>query len=301
MVPSTPGQPAIPSDAAAQWAHAAATSYTFTNVPPGTHTFTVQLVNNDHTPVIPLMYQSVTVTVAAPPGPSVSILSPQDSADIPAGDVTITIQANNFNIVEKQGQANVAGEGHVHYYLDLGTVPFTPGKPAIPSDPKVTWAHMAASSYTFRNILPGMHTLSVQLVNNDHTPVVPLVYQSIMVIATGQTVIPATTVPATTTPPGAGKTVQMTLTARNIAFDESTLSAPAGSTVVMTFINRDSGVPHNVALYTDPRASTRIFAGDLVTGPKTVTYTFRVPSTPGNYFFRCDVHPTMMTGTFVMT
>jgi len=69
----------------------------------------------------------------------------------------------------------------------------------------------------------------------------------------------------------------------------------------MTFINNDAGVPHNFALYTDKTAATKIFAGDLVTGVKTVTYSFTAPSVPGNYFFRCDVHPELMTGTFVVT
>jgi plastocyanin len=81
----------------------------------------------------------------------------------------------------------------------------------------------------------------------------------------------------------------------------STISVPAGSTVVMTFINNDANVPHNFALYTDSKATTRIFAGDFVTGVKTVTYTFTAPSTRGSYFFRCDTHPEIMTGTFIVT
>ena len=201
-VPSTPGSPAIPSAPDTRWAHVAGTEYTFTDVPPGTHTFTVQLVNNDQTPVIPPVYRSVTVTVTAPPVPMVTFLSPRDEATIAAGDVPVTVRVDNFRIVEKQGQANVAGEGHVHYYLDIGTVPFVPGTPAIPTSPGVPWGHVAATGFTFPDIPPGMHTLSVQLVNNDHTPVVPLAYQSIMVIATGVTMVPATSVPATpTTPP----------------------------------------------------------------------------------------------------
>ena len=111
----------------------------------------------------------------------------------------------------------------------------------------------------------------------------------------------STVTTATTARPSGGKTVPVTLIAKNIAFDMSTISVPAGSTVVMTFINNDANVPHNFALYTDSKATTRIFAGDFVTGVKTVTYTFTAPSTRGSYFFRCDIHPEIMTGTFIVT
>jgi plastocyanin len=231
----------------------------------------------------------------------------------------VTIQVSNFTIVDKQGQANVAGEGHVHFYLDAGTVPQTPGKPAIP-DENVRWAHVSGTSYTFTNVTGGMHSITVQLVNNDHTPLIPLVFQVITVNVAGSMTPPATTMPPMTTmppgtttpavttmpptiptPSGGGNTVQVTLTAQNIAFDKSTITVPAGSTVVMVFNNMDSGVPHNFALYTDLHATSRIFVGDFNTGPKTVTYTFTAPATPGNYFFRCDVHPETMTGTFTVT
>ena len=42
----------------------------------------------------------------------------------------------------------------------------------------------------------------------------------------------------------------------------------------MTFVNNDAGVPHNFALYTNSSANQKIFAGDIVTGVKTVTYYF---------------------------
>ena len=103
-----------------------------------------------------------------------------------------------------------------------------------------------------------------------------------------------------TTPVGGGE-VTVNLVAKNIAFDKSQITVPAGSHVTIHFDNQDTGIPHNFALYTDSHATTRIFVGDFVTGPKMVTYTFTAPSTPGNYFFRCDVHPEMMTGTFTVT
>jgi glucose/arabinose dehydrogenase/plastocyanin len=120
--------------------------------------------------------------------------------------------------------------------------------------------------------------------------------QGILNVTSGT--IPLTPTPMPTT---SGPVVPITLTAQNMAFDAKTLTAPAGSTVVMTFVNKDNNMPHNFALYTDSTATTKIFAGDFVTGPKTITYTFAVPSKPGNYFFRCDIHPELMTGTFVVT
>jgi plastocyanin len=115
----------------------------------------------------------------------------------------------------------------------------------------------------------------------------------------GVMIVTSSAVPATT--PAGGITKTITLTAKNMAFDTSTITVPAGSSVVMTFVNNDAGIPHNFALYTDRTATGRIFVGDIVTGVKTVTYTFTAPSAPGNYFFRCDVHPETMTGTFIVT
>jgi plastocyanin len=88
--------------------------------------------------------------------------------------------------------------------------------------------------------------------------------------------------------------------AQNIAFNMSTIAVKAGSQVTVNFNNMDSGIPHNFAVYTDSSATTPIFAGQTITGPATITYTFTAPSTPGTYFFHCDVHPTIMTGQFIV-
>jgi plastocyanin len=104
---------------------------------------------------------------------------------------------------------------------------------------------------------------------------------------------PTATLTPTTTPIN----ITIDLVAKNLAFDKSTITVPAGANVTINFDNQD-GVSHNFALYTDSSADTLIFRGQLTTSP--TTYNFTAPSTPGNYFFRCDVHPTMMTGTFVV-
>ncbi|MGZ4124659.1 MAG: cupredoxin domain-containing protein [Actinomycetota bacterium] len=92
---------------------------------------------------------------------------------------------------------------------------------------------------------------------------------------------------------------KLVISAQNVAFSTDCLAAPAGKAFTIVFDNKDPGVPHNISIYTDDSASTALFTGDMVSGPAKTTYT--VPALdPGTYFFRCDVHPTTMTGTFVV-
>lgn len=92
----------------------------------------------------------------------------------------------------------------------------------------------------------------------------------------------------------------ITVVAAGGAFDTNSIAVSAGAQVTITFDNNDAGIPHNIAFYTSAAATTIIYQGARTTGVSTVTYTFTAPTTPGTYFFRCDVHPTTMTGEFVV-
>ena len=71
------------------------------------------------------------------------------------------------------------------------------------------------------------------------------------------------------------------------------MTAPAGKAFTIAFSNDDDGQPHNVAIHDS--SGTKMFEGDIVTGPKVVVY--NVPALPaGTYQFSCSVHPSM-TGT----
>ncbi|HZB78401.1 MAG TPA: cupredoxin domain-containing protein [Actinomycetota bacterium] len=81
------------------------------------------------------------------------------------------------------------------------------------------------------------------------------------------------------------------------AFDDqrfvpASLTVSAGEPVLLAFENEDEGVPHNVAVYVDDSAAQSLFVGDLVEGPTSVTYDLPALD-PGEYYFRCDVHPQM--------
>jgi hypothetical protein len=89
---------------------------------------------------------------------------------LPEGDVTVSVIVSFFNIVNKLGASNVQDEGHLVYYLDQEP-PADPAQPAISASG--TYADVAKTSYTWQNVKAGLHLLSVQLVNNDDSPLAP--------------------------------------------------------------------------------------------------------------------------------
>ena len=95
-----------------------------------------------------------------------------------------------------------------------------------------------------------------------------------------------------------GGPVTVRVVAKDLKFDRRSLAASPGASVTVTLDNQDAGVLHNIAFYTNQAASTKIAGGELFAGPGTRDLQFTAPSAAGNYFYRCDVHPDTMTGTF---
>jgi plastocyanin len=104
---------------------------------------------------------------------------------------------------------------------------------------------------------------------------------------------PSTMVGEITAAPGAGGGGGggPTVVAQNLTFDTAEIDLPDQPTT-LHFVNQDAGTVHNIAFYTDDSASQALFDGADVTGPDSVDY--QVPALdPGEYYFRCDTHPTM--------
>jgi hypothetical protein len=174
LPPTDPTRPAV--TAPGTYVPTTATSYTWENVGSGTHVLSVELVNNDHTPLTPPVTRTISVTAAIP---GIRITSPRDVAIVGPDNFTVTISVDNFRLVESLGKANVPGEGHVHYFLDVEP-PTTPGVPAITTTGR--YVPTAATSYTWTNVSSGFHIVAVELVNNDHTPLVPPATHQIQVL-----------------------------------------------------------------------------------------------------------------------
>ena len=97
--------------------------------------------------------------------------------------------------------------------------------------------------------------------------------------------------------PGGGPPPEadVTITAQDIAFLETSFSAPAEQPFTIALVNNDAGVQHNVALHEGSPTGTEAWRGDIFPGVETRVYD--VPALPaGTYGFICSVHP-QMTGT----
>jgi hypothetical protein len=138
---------------------------------------------------------------AAPPSPSpasgtnpdLTITSPVEGAVLPAGDITVSVRVSNFNLVPRYGQPYRAGEGHLHYYLGVGG-PATPGSSGVIAP--VTYISTTETSYTWVDVPPGIHTFSVELANNDHSPFPQPIFRTVTVRVTGE--LPTTSTITTT-------------------------------------------------------------------------------------------------------
>jgi plastocyanin len=86
------------------------------------------------------------------------------------------------------------------------------------------------------------------------------------------------------------------ITAAELAFDATTIVAPAGEAFTITLVNDDTA-PHNISVYVE-EGGDDIVLGDVINGGETVTV--EVPALDaGEYFFVCDLH-TEMSGTVVV-
>jgi mono/diheme cytochrome c family protein/plastocyanin len=110
--------------------------------------------------------------------------------------------------------------------------------------------------------------------------------------------------PVEAAPPGLiepfdGQTV--TVVAQNVAFDTREIRVSSGP-IRLRLDNRDNGTQHNIAVRKSATDTAPAFTGSVGTTFEGVNVDDTVfTATPaGTYFFRCDVHPTTMTGSFIV-
>ncbi len=112
------------------------------------------------------------MTPAAPPS------APQPEAAY--ADIKITLEVSGFKLVDRKGESNVPGEGHIIYYW--AHPPTFPLSPAY-SGPDTYSESVTSTTFTWNNWNLSERpygVFSAQLVNNDDTPLNPPVYAEIV-------------------------------------------------------------------------------------------------------------------------
>lgn len=117
--------------------------------------------------------------------------------------------------------------------------------------------------------------------------------------AAGTPASQATGTPQGTATSGGGGGSTISIAASNLLFDNTKLTASAGS-VKIEFDNKDGGIPHNINFFDGKDATGKSLGATAIeAGPtkQELTIDFK----PGTYYFQCDVHPTTMTGTLTVS
>lgn len=111
------------------------------------------------------------------------------------------------------------------------------------------------------------------------------------------TAAPASPTAAATTPSGsAAQTIKLVM--KDNLFEPAKLTVAPGQHITFELVN-DGKVPHNLGI-ADKDGNYGDVASDLIRGGEDIKYDWTAPNATGLYNFRCDVHPTQMTGTITV-
>ncbi len=89
------------------------------------------------------------------------------------------------------------------------------------------------------------------------------------------------------------------IVSKEIAFDKSVIRVEGGEEMTIRHDNQDEAMPHNFAIYESSVAKELVAATEIEVG--LVQQELIVEALePGEYFFRCDTHPTQMIGTLIV-
>jgi plastocyanin len=129
---------------------------------------TVQRVTIDYQPTNP---RPVPAAIANAGSPVVRITSPADGATV-GPNFTVQIDKSNFTpSLGLEGKPNLAGFGHYHVMVDMDAFPMMMMGGMMSMDGMVAMPGTDTVSLDLSAWPPGKHTLTVEPVQDDHTPI----------------------------------------------------------------------------------------------------------------------------------
>jgi plastocyanin len=151
-------------------------------IPPGRHTLIFDLASNTHMDMedtvqhVTIDYQPTNprpapAMVANPGPPTVKVTSPADGAAV---DPKFTLQVDKTNFSPSlglEGKPDQAGFGHYHVMVDMDVFPMMMMGGMMAMDGMVAMPGSDTIPLDLSAWPPGKHTITVEPVQNDHTPI----------------------------------------------------------------------------------------------------------------------------------
>ena len=103
---------------------------------------------------------------------------------------------------------------------------------------------------------------------------------------------------ATSTPAGTPQSAATIRAVKTLKYDRDSLILSASQPVTVRFVNEDTGVPHDFAVYRDAAHTQLVAKTDICTAP--CEEQLQLDLTPGEYHFMCTVHPQQMEGMIIV-
>jgi hypothetical protein len=91
-----------------------------------------------------------------------------------------------------------------------------------------------------------------------------------------------------------GGTATVTICAQLVAYETASITVQAGSPFTIHFVNKDAGIPHNVAIHEESGTGPEVYQGEIFNGVDDRTYDIPYLTAGKTYVFVCTVHPNML-------
>ena len=153
-----------------------------TGIAPGKHKLIFDLASNTHVDMedtaqeVEIDYQPASPKAAPEPvanagTPEVQVVSPADGATV-GPKVTIQVKPSNFTpALDLEGKPNLKGYGHYHVFVDMPAMTAGGGGAMMSMAGMVLMPGSDSFDVDLSAWPAGKHTLTVELVQNDHTPI----------------------------------------------------------------------------------------------------------------------------------
>jgi hypothetical protein len=123
---------------------------------------------------------ALSACAASPAKPTMAITGISDGATVKGPKVKVEVAVTNWKLTPA-GSALAAGEGHLHFFVDVPASSIASGQAIPATDANPAYVHAGKDPLSYREIqlAPGKHTVTVVMGNSSHQALSDLAPQTV--------------------------------------------------------------------------------------------------------------------------